>query len=269
MAEKDFRRRPTAAEVHASAYFQNLSNAEEAQPLDEEMVNNLVRAATRTDAQNLIALKIADGQNLGQMKEMNELFRQLDGDDDGTVESGEAMQVMTKCGLDAATAQQLVDSIIGSDGKIRYSEFMGRMISSKQALNSNTLSAVFRDIDTDGSGTLNRSELEQLMGAKNMESLMEGRSADDLLAEMDANGDGVISFQEFCSAMLGSGKKDGFSVGDAVQYHSPSAGSWIDCQVTEVHPSGAIQINVKPGAWLKREIVDSRIRKAGRGGGYS
>jgi len=275
MAEKDFKRRPSAAQVHASAYFQQLSNAEESQPLDQKMVDNMIKASQRSDAQNLVAMKIAEGQNLGQMKEMNELFRQLDADDDGTVESVEALQVLQRCGVDSGTAQSLVDSIIGSDGKIHYSEFMARMISSTQAMTSNSLAAVFREIDADGSGSLSRNELEKLMGQKNMESLMGGRSAGDLLAEMDVNGDGVVSFEEFRQAMVGgtgAAKKPAggaFNKGDAVQYSSPSAGSWLDCKVIETHPSGAIQIDIKPGQWLRKDAIDARIRKTKGGGGYA
>lgn len=270
MSQKDFRKRPTAKEVQQSPYFQHLSDQEEGEPLDPEMVQHLIAAAERTDAQNLIAMKISEGQNLGQMKKMNQLFRQLDGDDDGTVETNEALTILTQCGLDPQAAQGLVDAIIGEDGKIHYSEFMARMISSTTALTAQSLADVFKQLDDDGNGYLSREEVAKLMASKNMASMMNDRSPDSLLQDMDADGDGAIDFNEFCNVMLGRKEASAYQEGDKVEYFSPSYGDWIPCVVTEVNRSGAIQVNCKVGAWLNTEAQAERIRKAQGGitGGY-
>jgi len=277
MAEKDFRKRPTAKQCVESSYFSTLSDQEESEPLDRGMIQNLVKAAERTATQNLIAMEIADSKNLGQMKELNRLFRQLDKDDDGTVDATEAVEVLTQFGLPQAACQSVLDSLVGDDGKITYSEFMAKMIASQETMSASTLSEVFQSIDKDGSGTLSRDEIEALMSHKHLAKLLEGRSSSDLVQEMDCNGDGEISFEEFRSAMLGntspSKAQAYFAVGDKAEYFSASYGKWIPCDITDVK-KGHVQISVKPGAWLNAQQQTSNLRTPGSGkgagrGGYS
>merc|ERR1712232_375409 len=99
-----------------------------------------------------------------------------------------------KLGVGREFAHKLVDSLVGDDGKIRYTEFMARMIASQRSLQSSEMAGIFQKMDLDGSGTLSKDELREVLKQKNMESLMHGRDADDLLNEMDLNGDGVIGF---------------------------------------------------------------------------
>jgi len=267
MAQKDFRKRPTAKQVQQQPYFQRLSNMEENQAIDPAMVQKMVDAAKRSACQNMIALELGSKQNLGQMKEMNKLFRQLDGDDDGTVESEEALQVLVNVGLPSSSARQLVDSLIGGDGKIHYSEFMGRMMGSQEAMTAQALGEVFQSLDTDQSGSLGRAEIAELMSRKGMNSLLEGRSPDDLLAEMDGDGDGVVTFAEFKRAMLGDPKpSSGFGNGENVEYYSASYGKWVPCQIIAVE-NGRVQVSVKPGAWMDQQVQTRSLRKAGGGGG--
>jgi len=275
MATKDFRKRPTAKEALADRYFATLSTHEESGPVDSGMLQNLIKAGSRTSAQNLIAMEIAESKNLGQMKTMNKLFRQLDTDDDGTVAKDEAAQILKQSGISAASCDKLLENLMGSDGKISYSEFMAKMISSQGTLSSETLSAAFTSIDKDHSGTLSRSEIQALLSEKHLGKIMEGQSADELIKEMDINGDGVITFAEFRTAMLGgnshhANKGHGFAVGDKVEYYSASYGKWVPCEVTAVKRSGHVQISCKPGAWIAPQQQGQMLRKAGGGkGGYA
>jgi len=272
MAAKDFRKRPTAKEALADRYFATLSEQEESEALDSGMIQNLIKAGSRTSAQNLIAMEIAESKNLGQMKEMNKLFRQLDKDDDGSVGKDEAVEVLRQCGLPEASCQKVLENLVGPDGKISYSEFMAKMISSQESLSSETLSSAFISIDKDHSGTLSRSEIQELMSDTHLAKLMEGRSADQILNEMDENGDGKVTFAEFRHAMLGgsSHNQSGFAKGDKAEYFSASNGKWVPCEITAVRPkTGHVQVNCKPGAWLDPHQQASMLRKHGAGkGGY-
>jgi len=260
MAAKDFRKRPTAQQVVQSSYFQTLSTTG-TQPLAPEMVKNLHTAARRTSTQNIIALEMANRKNLGQMKSLNDLFRTFDKDGDGSVGKDEASQALHSMGFNVSECAKMVDSLVGDDGKMKYSEFMARMIASQEAMSSSELAEVFQSLDTDGNGTLCRSELNELLKKPNMASLVDGRSAEDLIAEMDIDGDGVVGFEEFRRAMLGDSATASchFSKGDVAEYYSRSQGGWIPCKIIEVdRRSGKVQVNVKPGAWVR---PDSDVRK--------
>merc|ERR1719162_301419 len=132
MADKDFRKRPTAMQVINAPFFQNLNNQKE--PLDQKMVANLKKASGRSDAQNLFALEFANRKNLGQMKSLNGLFRQFDKDGSGSVGREEASTALHSMGFTRDEVAKMVDSLIGSDGKMKYSEFMARMIASGESM---------------------------------------------------------------------------------------------------------------------------------------
>jgi len=217
-------------------------------------------------------MEIGQQHNVASMKKFNDLFMFLDKEGDGNVLKDEAVEGLRKLGAKDDLINKLVDGLLGDDGKIRYMEFMARLIASTTRIESSQLASFFKNVDTDNSGTLSRDEVAALLEQKNMESLLGGRSADELLQEMDQNQDGVVSFGEFQRAVLGQSRpKSAFNKGDEVMYYSTSLQRFVDCSVTEVNPStGAIQINVKPGAWIDLKMQKSHIRpKGGAGGGYT
>jgi len=52
-----------------------------------------------------------------------------------------------------------------------------------------------------------------------------------------------------------------FQKGEECLYHSASTGKWIPCAVTDVRADGAVQIDVKPGAWMSGGDASSNLRK--------
>jgi calcium-dependent protein kinase len=260
MASKDFRQRPTAKDVCNSAYFQKLSDYEEGQPIDEKLVRGLVKAAEQNVAQNMVALLIAEQRNLGQMKTLNNLFRQLDQSDNGKITADDARQALKQVGL-GDIAQKVVDSF-GGDGEIMYTEFMAKMIVAQEGFTKSSLAEAFKSMDKDGSGMLSRDEIKEVLTHKNMESITDERSVDSLMELMDLNGDGVISFSEFAAVMIGKPPRaqSRFSQGETVEYRSASLGKWIPAKIVSVSAHGRVQIDVKPGAWFDADLQSSSLR---------
>lgn len=58
-----------------------------------------------------------------------------------------------------------------------------------------SVAEVFKRLDTDGSGTLDLSEVERLVAALGV--VLSRTSAQDMFAQMDVDGDGVVDVAEF------------------------------------------------------------------------
>jgi len=86
------------------------------------------------------------------------------------------------------------------DGEIDFDEFLILMksrIGSQDA--DEELKEAFRVFDTDDSGEIDKKELKRLM--KKLGQKLSEAELDAMMAEVDTNGDGVISFEEFKALM--------------------------------------------------------------------
>jgi len=73
---------------------------------------------------------------------------------------------------------------------------LAALISLQGQNGANGASGLFAKLDTDGDGTINKSEFESALGSAGVDS----SSADALFSRLDANGDGSISQSELASA---------------------------------------------------------------------
>jgi calcium-dependent protein kinase len=90
----------------------------------------------------------------------------------------------------------LVDS--DHSGFIDYSEFVVAAISDKALTSPEKLQLAFKMFDRDGSGVISAIEIIDVLG---MDAMKEKELVEKVLAEVDSNGDGEISFDEFCTMM--------------------------------------------------------------------
>ena len=82
------------------------------------------------------------------------------------------------------------------DGKIDYTEFVAAAMKKETMLTNKNIRSAFNLLDVDGNGSISKEELQQMFGAGHDEAVW-----DDIMREVDADGDGDISFQEFEAAM--------------------------------------------------------------------
>merc|ERR1712115_255106 len=102
------------------------------------------------------------------------------------------------------TEQELQDMISSvddnGDKEIDFEEFMILMKSRCLEVDpEKELRDAFAVFDTDGSGSIDRKELKRLM--KKLGQALTEAEVDAMMEEVDANGDGEISFEEFKSMM--------------------------------------------------------------------
>merc|ERR1712048_1031394 len=210
-----------------------------------------------------------ESQNLAQLTQLNAAFSAMDADHNGVISEEEARQKLSEA-MPPEKVEDTISAMMRDDGSVTYKEFMGHMLVAGKAWMGDLLSQEFEFLDKNGDGCLDRDELIDLVKRPALSAVIGGRGLNELIADMDANDDGSVSFEEFQRALVGERRPDSisgsrstlFSVGDSLEYNSPSHGKWIPCKVTAVHSSGLVEIDIKPGVWLKKDLVNGRLRMA-------
>jgi len=133
-----------------------------------------------------------------------ETFKALDTNGDGTLSREEILEGYRKTmGEEEAEAEvnrimAMVD--LDKSGEIDYSEFIAATLDRKEMMSKDKLEAAFNMFDKDGSGEISADELKEVLGGS-LED-MDDTVWQQIVKEVDTNGDGVISREEFTAMML-------------------------------------------------------------------
>lgn len=87
---------------------------------------------------------------------------------------------------------ELVD--VDHSGEIEFSEFVTATISRSKLLNDAKLKAAFSVYDKDGSGSISIDEIKHVIGQG---QVISDEVWDQVVKEVDENGDGEVSYEEF------------------------------------------------------------------------
>jgi calcium-dependent protein kinase len=87
---------------------------------------------------------------------------------------------------------------IDGSGEIDYSEFVVATMDKRKYLSNEKLETAFNLFDKDNSGSISANEIREVLGVgKNIDE----KIWNDIVLEVDGNGDGEISFTEFKTMM--------------------------------------------------------------------
>ena len=97
----------------------------------------------------------------------------------------------------------ILDNIdMDKNGYIEYEEFIRASIDKKKLFSGENLKFAFESFDKNKKGFITIEDIKNsLVGAKKLYTDINSRLWDELICEGDFNGDGVISFEEFCTLM--------------------------------------------------------------------
>ena len=132
-------------------------------------------------------------------------FQKLDLNHDGMLSREELIAGYEQYFGAAENVEHEVDKIMEAvdtdrSGSIDYTEFVIATMEKNILLNQQNLEAAFNAFDTDQSGTISVDEIADMLG----KSGKYDRSYwEELVKEVDGNGDGEIDFTEFCKMMNG------------------------------------------------------------------
>jgi len=159
--------------------------------------NNLKKAAL-----HVIAKRLKEDE----IQQLQEMFKSLDQDRDGTITMQELKDGIDKlhvAGLPENMKELMMEMDVDGSGSIDYTEFLAATLDQKQYQQEKVCWAAFTVFDSDGSGTICRAELEQVLASGQLEEVMGSQAVERVMKECDADNDGLIDFDEFMKMMRG------------------------------------------------------------------
>jgi len=160
----------------------------------------------------------ADSMAESTEMQIREEFDRLDRNGDGALDTHELSLLLIDMGFTKSQAHVEAKKIIkkgdfDGSGKIEFVEFKEIWMRKMLTLSDQYIHAVFSILDEDGNGTI---EAEELASVLHMKGDRDEEKIAQLIKEVDADGDGVISWSEFYNAMIEKVHFNGAGVGHAL-----------------------------------------------------
>ncbi|KAM6941428.1 calcium-binding protein 2a isoform 1-T1 [Lycodopsis pacificus] len=169
------------------------------------MLHNLVGPACIFLRQGFAQSQLDRDLRPEEMEELGEAFREFDKDKDGFISCKDLGECMRTMGY-MPTEMELIElsqQICG--GKVDFEDFvelMGPKMLAETAdmIGVKELRDAFKEFDSDGDGQISLGELREAM-KKLMGEQLTHREIDEILRDVDLNGDGEVDFEEFVRMM--------------------------------------------------------------------
>ena len=178
-----------------------------------ELAKELIQNMTKYRSDNMlkcavIAYLVHHITNTEECFEASKLFIKIDLNYDGKIEKHELIQGFEKYwGISKKEAKEKVDLIFANidtdfNGFIEYEEFVRAAVNSSIFMSKNYLKFAFNYFDRDSSGDITFEEIKKrfTQNAKNVNEQVD-KELKEIFDSIDINGDGSISFNEFCKMM--------------------------------------------------------------------
>ena len=146
--------------------------------------------------------------NFPQMKDVVnacKLFNQMDVDGDGKINKKEFLKGLQNK-ISSDTLKSDVDTIfknidMDNNGYIEYEEFVRAAVNKEHFIDKRVIQFAFKYFDKDDSGEITFDEIEAVFKESVADKSNVHESLKKIIDEVDTNGDGIISFQEFADIM--------------------------------------------------------------------
>ncbi|OIW04179.1 hypothetical protein TanjilG_00739 [Lupinus angustifolius] len=200
MLNMDPKQRLTAYQVLNHPWIKEDGEAPDT-PLDNAVLNRL-KQFRAMDQFKKVALKVIAGcLSEEEIMGLKQMFKGMDTDNSGTITIEELKQGLAKQGtkLTEQEVKQLMEAAdADGNGIIDYDEFIAATMHMNRMNRADHVYTAFQYFDKDNSGYITIEELEQALHEYNMH---DGRDIKEIIAEVDADNDGRINYDEFAAMM--------------------------------------------------------------------
>ena len=152
-----------------------------------------------------LAYLVHNYPNLKDVINACKLFSQIDTNNDGKINKDELIKGL-KSKIKIDDLENVVSTIfknldMNNNGFIEYEEFVRAAVDKEIFITDNILFFAFKYFDKDGSGEITFDEIEKVFKNSIPDKSKVHNSLTKIVNEVDYNGDGKISFIEFCRVM--------------------------------------------------------------------
>ncbi|CAK72710.1 unnamed protein product (macronuclear) [Paramecium tetraurelia] len=204
LLNKNPKKRLSANKALLHPWIQKYTSEELEAPELKNVLNNMKHFRTSQKVQEAAFLYIVKQFiSKEEKQELQRFFKFLDKNGDGVLTKQELLEGYKKV-ISQSEAELQVEQIMkqvdkNESGLIDYSEFVAATINKQKLLQQDILEQAFKAIDNDNNGAITVEELKHMFGAGNK---IPSETWTKLMEEVDKNGDGVLSLQEFKEMML-------------------------------------------------------------------
>jgi len=233
---KDEGMRPTAAVALRDTWLTKVCESQRTDLPNEAERSALHRQHLQSHLMKMALHCVTSQLNLSQLHHLNARFKRYDSTGDGKLSHVEMRQVLEDVGMTSGEDAELVLESLDADrsGMIEYSEFIAGCIDLSHEAVRDQLRTAFEVFDLDGSGAISLEELRQVLteGANPVSPvtrpsvsprgassgtldgaaeavLPDGKSAEEVMRDLDANGTQRVEFKEFERYLLGEHERVG------------------------------------------------------------
>jgi len=193
--------RPNATEVLSHKWFNcmELPSTAASATIKSSLVSKLQTFQSIGRLKRVALTLIAKQMGWKEIEELKAQFEAMDENNDGTLQVAELIDGLSKFKVsmpdDLAETLEKLDT--DGSGSIDYTEFIAATMTKHQYGTQERLWEAFRVFDKDGNGMITWDELEAVLNSANVNR----ETAKKMIAEVDLDGDGCLSFEEFCDMM--------------------------------------------------------------------
>jgi len=146
---------------------------------------------------------IASQMSEKEIGDLIDIFNKLDTNGDGEISIEEFRSGLQTLNGKAADEVKSVFEKLDADknGSINYTEFIAATMSQSMYLKEEKIYQAFKMFDKDGNGRITPEEIKAVLGNDDNFKDIEPGYWEDLIKEVDLNGDGVIDYNEFITLM--------------------------------------------------------------------
>ena len=177
---------------------------------DENIINNLlnnIKNYKRESAiqETALAYLVHNFPQMPDVVNACKLFNQIDVNDDGKINKDELYKGL-KTRLRMKNLKKEVDIIfknidMDGNGYIEYEEFVRAAVNKEFFVSDEVIDFAFKFFDKDNSGSITFDEIKEIFLDSMIKKSKEDISLKKIISEVDKNGDGVISYEEFSLVM--------------------------------------------------------------------